>query len=558
MKKLIDSSEPGDIIYLQYSGHGQQIQDDNDDEFDGMDEALAPYGAPEQPDAGYTGALHVRDDQVGEWLTALRQKVGAQGNVVMVVDSCFSGTISRGKEARPARTTPRPIGTPKQNASRALLDKEGGGLDTANDAANQTLAPHVVFSAARQFEPAQEVHDHNNESVGALTLALSEEFERIQEAASYRDLFRSVRNHMARTVPRQRPLIEGDIDTEVFSGDVVPQTAFYTVDFAKGTKAELLGGHIAGLATGTKVELHPAGSKGPSKTTAVATGSITRAKAFSADVELDTPVKDVKAEDLWAFVTQQTFPGLQVQVHLDESVTGETREALQGKLNALGTAQAVDSLDASDVLISMVGTELKLMDRSSSTTMTTAPATDISSVTDRLKKHTRARFMRGMDLRDPNVNIEISLTSCEGSSEPVGNQVKVDDTFALKIKNTGEWSAFVTVLWVSQDDSITQLIPKDIHAKDNELAAGGEKTFPNKGKGCLQSSPPAGQELVKVFATDQPVDFSPIITPVRTRGAAPKLHPLAALLSDSDIRTRSAGVMSGGAQVQSVIIDVVE
>ena len=138
------------------------------------------------------------------------------------------------------------------------------------------------------------------------------------------------------------------------------------------------------------------------------------------------------------------------------------------------------------------------------------------------------------------------------------NATKVNDKFALKMKNTGEWPAYVTVLWVSQDDSITQLIPQDIHAKDNELDVGGEKTFPNKGKGCLQSSPPAGQELVKVFATDQPVDFSPILTPVRTRGAAPKLHPLADLLSDGDIRTRSAGVMSAEAQVQSVIIDVVE
>ncbi len=37
---LIDQVHPGDIVYFHYSGHGQQILDDNGDEIDELDESL--------------------------------------------------------------------------------------------------------------------------------------------------------------------------------------------------------------------------------------------------------------------------------------------------------------------------------------------------------------------------------------------------------------------------------------------------------------------------------------------------------------------------------------
>src|SRR3546814_10463699 len=39
LTQLQDRSERGDIIVIHYSGHGQQIFDDNGDEIDGKDEA---------------------------------------------------------------------------------------------------------------------------------------------------------------------------------------------------------------------------------------------------------------------------------------------------------------------------------------------------------------------------------------------------------------------------------------------------------------------------------------------------------------------------------------
>jgi len=555
---LISAARTGDIIYLQYSGHGHQIADDNGDEFDGLDEVLAPFGAPAKPDEDYTGDRHIRDDQVGRWLTSLRQKVGPEGNVIMVVDACFSGTISRGKKSRPARFHPVPIGKATQS-SREQRDKEGGGLDSTSEPANETLAPHVVFSAARQFEPANETSDSNGEGVGALTLALAEELERIQEGTSYRALFRSVRRHMARTVPHQRPLIEGDQDTAVFSGDVVAQAAFYKVgEIVKDDKVLLLGGQISGLAKGTRVELHPAGSRGPGKTDAVASGTITEARGFVSDLALEAPIKELEADKLWAFVTHQTFPGLQVRTHIDVSVKGKTRTALQSQVCEMSTAVITRSMAEADVLISMQGEDFQLMDTSTGEPLHTQAFNSLGAVSDRLRQHSRARFLRGMDLRDPDRHIQISLTSCEGSADPADNRVKVGANFALQLKNTGKFEAHIAVLWVSKNDKIEPLIPGRgaSHIQDHLLHPGGQARFPTKG--CLIADPPAGQELIKVFATEQPIDFSPIFTPVKTRGPAPALHPLADLLSDGNTTTRSGGVVTEGAHVQSVIIDLVD
>ena len=82
------------MLVFHYSGHGQQITDDNGDEPDGYDETIVPYDAPMRAEAGYRGDKHLRDDELARKLLALRAKVGPTGNVVFAFDSCFSGAIS--------------------------------------------------------------------------------------------------------------------------------------------------------------------------------------------------------------------------------------------------------------------------------------------------------------------------------------------------------------------------------------------------------------------------------------------------------------------------------
>lgn len=76
-----------DSILIYYSGHGVQITDTNNDEKDGRDEALTLYNL-QATETSYTGVL--LDDALSELLASLPSK-----NVMMIVDACHSGTVSR-------------------------------------------------------------------------------------------------------------------------------------------------------------------------------------------------------------------------------------------------------------------------------------------------------------------------------------------------------------------------------------------------------------------------------------------------------------------------------
>lgn len=88
----------GDVVYIHFSGHGQQITDINGDEEDGFDEAWIPYDAKYAYSESYTGENHLIDDEIATWLIAIKGKIGASGKILLVVDACHSGDSDRGSE----------------------------------------------------------------------------------------------------------------------------------------------------------------------------------------------------------------------------------------------------------------------------------------------------------------------------------------------------------------------------------------------------------------------------------------------------------------------------
>ena len=98
-KKLTTNCKSGDIVYIHFSGHGQQVTDVNGDEEDGWDEAWIPYDAYMRYDEKrYKGEKHLIDDEVNILLTAIRDKIGNSGKLLVVVDACHSGDSSRGDD----------------------------------------------------------------------------------------------------------------------------------------------------------------------------------------------------------------------------------------------------------------------------------------------------------------------------------------------------------------------------------------------------------------------------------------------------------------------------
>ncbi len=95
LKQLIHQSGQGDIVYIHFSGHGQQITDLNGDEEDGYDESWIPYDALQEPTLSYNGERHLIDDELNFYLCQIYQRIGSSGRLIVVSDACHSGTSTR-------------------------------------------------------------------------------------------------------------------------------------------------------------------------------------------------------------------------------------------------------------------------------------------------------------------------------------------------------------------------------------------------------------------------------------------------------------------------------
>lgn len=83
IRSLVTGAGKGDSIIIQYSGHGSFVPDLDGDEPDGTDECLCPY------DVRTRGPI--TDDELFELLRPRETGV----KVVMISDSCHSGTVAR-------------------------------------------------------------------------------------------------------------------------------------------------------------------------------------------------------------------------------------------------------------------------------------------------------------------------------------------------------------------------------------------------------------------------------------------------------------------------------
>ncbi len=83
IRETLARARAGDLVVVQYSGHGSFVPDEDGDEPDGTDECLCPY------DVRTKGPI--TDDELFELYSGRPPGV----RVLMISDSCHSGTVAR-------------------------------------------------------------------------------------------------------------------------------------------------------------------------------------------------------------------------------------------------------------------------------------------------------------------------------------------------------------------------------------------------------------------------------------------------------------------------------
>jgi len=105
LEALIVGAAPEDEIVFTYSGHGTSVADRSGDEIDGYDEAIVAYDST------------ILDDELREIIKKTQPGV----HLVVIADSCFSGTVTRALMSDYAR--PRYLITEKIPQSATLKKK---------------------------------------------------------------------------------------------------------------------------------------------------------------------------------------------------------------------------------------------------------------------------------------------------------------------------------------------------------------------------------------------------------------------------------------------------
>jgi metacaspase-1 len=179
LQGLVESTSAGDVAVFTYSGHGTQVADKSGDEGDPYDEAIYLYDGT------------VIDDD----LRVILNGIHPQATLVIVSDSCFSGTVTRiaGEKAIP-RFVPPTVSTEGRVAKRSFL------LPEAN-------MPEILISGCSDSEYSYDA-EFNGRPNGAMS-ALAIQVIKQNPNVTYREFYAGLRNLLPSKDYPQTPQLEG-------------------------------------------------------------------------------------------------------------------------------------------------------------------------------------------------------------------------------------------------------------------------------------------------------------------------------------------------------------
>ena len=175
IEQLCERCRQGAVVYLQFSGHGQQITDVNGDEEDGFDEAWIPYDAHKVYEAGkYEGEKHLTDDELNTLFTKLRIRVGARGKIIIVADACHSGSGSRG--------LPDDDVFVRGTRDKFIIPRQGSNIQK-----KPAPTEWLFVAACKPYQSNYEYRSPNGEYYGVLSYVISKDSKKF-DVCKYIDL----------------------------------------------------------------------------------------------------------------------------------------------------------------------------------------------------------------------------------------------------------------------------------------------------------------------------------------------------------------------------------
>ena len=191
------------------------MTDVHNDEKDGLDECWIPYDAYRKASRTYHGENHLTDDELNVYLNAIRNKIGAKGKLLVVIDACHSGDGTRGDNDEVVRGVEDTLVVDSLNA-RGLYEAfemvkslfMGDNDKIINHKAKPLAERWITISACRSDQVNFEM---KKPAVGKLTYALCSELKK-SEKISNEEFIRRIRKFVNRNTSSrpQQPEMTGE------------------------------------------------------------------------------------------------------------------------------------------------------------------------------------------------------------------------------------------------------------------------------------------------------------------------------------------------------------
>jgi len=209
--RLIGGGARGDRLVITFSGHGTYQPDADGDEVDGLDEGLCPY------DIRTAGPLI--DDEIRTIFGTRKPGV----RLLLIADSCHSGTVTRAAASEPEAEGARPRFMPMGNwLPDARLPRTRGGSLVLRVGVQATLVSPFVSGLSKkegdlllsgcQEGPNNYSYDAriNGRPNGAFTYYALKTLKTLPAKATYTAWHKAIRAYLPSTSYPQSPQIVGN------------------------------------------------------------------------------------------------------------------------------------------------------------------------------------------------------------------------------------------------------------------------------------------------------------------------------------------------------------
>jgi len=501
---LIAKAKPGDLVFIHYSGHGTRTKDLNGDEEDEYDEALCPTDCHIADNPPRNLLL---DDEVGALLDTLKTD-----NIIVVLDSCYSGTATKALDIGQIRRKVRFMEPPSGDdfANPGTFSKTA-----LSDGKKTPVRTPIVSSACSPTERAQEstiIRDNREITCGLMIKHL---YRTLSEdpSLSYCDAFKKMKRSVEGDNPSQTPQLEGKSITKPFcalndtttsgaekttSAGAVNNITAATIKSVKGREVILDTGLAAGAEVGSHFTVYDRAGGRTNK--AVGEVEVTSCSQLTSSATVINGGPQIAA----GCPVQETSRCFRAEKLNLAIVDGASPRGMDEKLKALPYIQITDRIRSADRIIAPLKEEggfgLYAGDGMILRKFKSKEENTADELVNSLQSAYLIKRMKALHSPDPIFSVKLDLDVDRSAFQ-------INEKIGFNFRTNRD--CHLILLHISTEGRISVLFPNS-YDRNNRVTKGQVYTVPPFRDGRFLFSyrigGPPGQEMVQAIASEKLIE----------------------------------------------------